>query len=104
MIKIKCINDKDKPVEVDRNEWIKEGVEYEIVSVSWHPNQKCNGCQLAEVALTEKSYPYEFYKLNRFAIQEKDLEKFLELVQNCTDLNDLNLEELLKETEIEVVK
>lgn len=103
-ISIKCINDENKPSEVNSGEWIKKDQEYTLVFVSWHPNQKCNGCQLAEVALTEKSDPFEFYKLDRFAIRAEDLEEFLALVKDCTDMDDLSLEELLEETQIEVLE
>ena len=103
-MKILCVNSKNKPKEIYEKEWIKEETEYTLVFVSWHPNQKCNGCQLAEISLTEKSNPYEFYKLDRFAIRIEDLQEFLSLVKDCTDMDNLSLEELLEETNIEVLE
>ena len=103
MIKVKCINDKDKSKFIHPTEWIVKDKEYHIIYISWHPQQRCNGCLLSEVTLTEKSKPFEYYRMDRFAIPVESLEDLLELAKNCADLGDINIDELLKETEIKVL-
>lgn len=104
MVKCICINDSEKSKFIDAKEWIEKGKEYTIIFISFHPNQgNIQGCLLAEVSLTEKSKPFEYYKLSRFAIRLEYIKAFYELAKDCSEMDDtFSLEELLKETEVEV--
>jgi hypothetical protein len=105
MVKCICIDDSDKSKFIHSSEWIKKDNEYSIIFVSFHPGQGgIQGCLLAEVSLTEKSKPYEYYKLSRFAILKSDWDKFIELCKNCTELDNVSIEELIKETELQIIE
>jgi len=99
MIKALCINDKDQPLEIHPDEWIKQGKIYHIIHVYYHPAQSVQGVELKEVKLTKLSRPYETFNLKRFAIPLSEFEKFAELVKDCNELNNVDLTELLKEIE-----
>lgn len=64
-------------------------------------NQGIQGVSLYEKPLDETCAPYESFRLSRFAILFEDLELFIALLKNCTDLNDIQIEELMKEIEFE---
>lgn len=100
MIRAICINDKNQPLEVHPDEWIKKGEQYTIVHVYFHPNQSVQGVELKEVKLTKRSRPYETFNLKRFAIPLSELDSFSELLYNCTELNDVDLDELLEGIDI----
>jgi len=101
-IKVKCIDDSNKPKEIPNNKWVKKDSEYELTFIAWCLPLKCQGFSLAEIELDDTCLPYEYFNAQRFAIKEEDLEAFLQLAKDCTDLNDLNLEELLEETKVNV--
>lgn len=91
-----CVNDKDKPNEIPNNKWVKENELYHIIEISNHPLQgNIHGCKLKEVNLNGCE-PFEYYKLDRFAIFEEDLDKFIELLQACTDMNYLDITHAIK--------
>lgn len=104
MIECVCINDKDKPKEIPLNDWIVLDEKYHITYIFYHPNQKVQGCSLYEKPLGKHCFPYESFKLSRFAIDIKDLESLIELIKNCTELNNLNIKELLKLSELEIIE
>jgi len=104
MIECVCINDKDKPKEIPLNDWIVLDEKYHITHIFYHPNQGIQGCSLYEKPLGEHCSPYESFKLSRFAIDIKDLESLIELIKNCTELNDLDIKELLKSSELEIIE
>ena len=68
-MQVVCINDKDKPAIIPQEEWIEEGNVYTVVSIRKMGLQhETLGYELEEVALTERSAPFEFYDAERFAI------------------------------------
>lgn len=93
-----CINDKNKPKEIPSNKWIKAEKEYHIIYVYWHPNQGVQGVDLKEISLMGCE-PYETFKLDRFAIHKDDIDKFIELCKNCTDMNDVDIQKVIEEVE-----
>lgn len=104
MIECVCINDKDKPKEIPLNDWIVLDEKYHITYIFYYPNQGIQGCSLYEKPLGKHCFPYESFKLSRFAIDIKDLESLIELIKNCTELNNLNIKELLKLSELEIIE
>jgi hypothetical protein len=97
-----CIDGKNRPPEVFPQKWINEGTKYHIVHVSYHPNQGIQGVYLKEVNL-KHCEPYDTYRLNRFAIREEDLPKLIELMKACTELNEINIKQLIEESQLEII-
>lgn len=72
-MKVICINDRNKPDKVPFEEWIIEGEEYtvtQVVNMALTPGKF--GFLLKEVQLGEKSFPYEYYSADRFAVKKTD--------------------------------
>lgn len=97
-MKILNINDKDRPYEIPGDKWPKKGTEYTPIRVTYHPLQGIQGVELQEIRLTKDNYPYEVFKLDRFAVRKEDLEELIELIKTSNDLNDvdINIDELTK--------
>ena len=104
MIKATCIDDTNKPVQIPSSKWIKLDESYHITHIYYHPNQGIQGCDIYEKPLGEECYPYETFKLSRFAINVTDLERFIELAKNCTELNNIDIKNLIKESQLEIVE
>lgn len=98
-VRVICINDKNRPLEVPANKWPKEGNEYHI---TWIYNQMLQkgilGVELAEFDISDCT-PYNCYNLKRFAINKEDFELFVQMAKDSADLNEIELGEILKETE-----
>lgn len=103
MIPCICINDKEKPEEVCPTEWVKQGNEYNITHVYFHPMQGIQGCELKEVKLTQKSYPYEAYALSRFGVTPENMERLIQMMLDCSELNKVDIEKLLEESKLQEV-
>jgi hypothetical protein len=81
MLKVICINDKNKPSKIPYSEWIVEGSVYtvkRIVQLALMNNQV--GFELEEVSLSPESFPYEYYSASRFkpTEDEKEIAKYEE--------------------------
>jgi len=96
-----CINDKERPNQISQSKWVVADEVYKITHIFYHPNQGIQGVSLYEKPLDETCAPYESFRLSRFSIFLEDLELFIELLKNCTDLNDIQIKELMKEIEFE---
>ena len=103
-VKCICIDDKGKPAVIPSHLWIKEGETYHMTCIYWHPKQGVQGCDLLEIALDDSCAPYETYQLRRFAINKDDLNDFFELVKLSTELDDVDLEQLLEQSKLEVIE
>lgn len=100
-----CIDDKNRPKEIPAKMWIMEGVEYTITHVYFvkNPNQYgIQGVLLEEVQIKDCS-PYESYRLSRFAFTKENFQKLIELALSCSELDKINLEEMLKQEEIVIL-
>jgi hypothetical protein len=98
MCRLLCIDSANRPKEIPKNKWITKDMEYTAIWITIHPEQNnIQGVQLAEISLDETCFPYETFKLSRFAINAEDFEEFLQLAKDCSEVNIENLEELLKE-------
>jgi len=98
-----CINDSNKPVEIPPKKWIKKDQEYHITHIYWHPQQSIQGVELAEIGLTDECFPYQSFALNRFACLKEDLEKFMQMLKDCTELNDIEIGNLIEELSLELI-
>lgn len=104
MIKCVCIDSDNKPKEIPMGKWIQEGFFYHIDHVWYHPGQGIQGVSLREIRLGKESAPYESFKMSRFAIQEKDVDLFMELMKSCSELDDIDIEEIMKQGEVNVLQ
>jgi len=102
MIEALCIDSSNKPKEIPLGKWIQKGYIYHITHVYYHKEQGIQGCDLKEVHLGEESKPYETYRLNRFAVTKDNLLKLIEMIKDCSELNDFDVQELIKESELVV--
>lgn len=94
-----CINNSNKPGDIPQERWPILDEKYHITFVSYHPLQGLQGCLLRELELIDCG-AYEFYKLNRFAFRLSDLPLMIELMKNCTELNDIDIQELIESKEL----
>ena len=101
-VKCICINNKNKPKEVLFQNWINEGTEYTINYVQYHVNQGIQGVTLDEVQT--KSEKYSSYRLDRFAFTKEGIEQLIELMQDCTELGKLDIQELIEESNLELIE
>lgn len=99
-----CIDHKNRPDEIPLDCWPKEGKWYNIVHVYYHKMQGIQGVDLAEIKPPESAYPYETYKLTRFAVTPAGFEKLIALIKDCNDLNDIDLSDLKEELKRELIK
>ena len=97
MVKCICINDKNRPSKIPQAKWLKEGEEYTIIFTLIVLPQKTLAVQLEEIDLDESCMPYEFFLANRFAFTQEELEKLIEFIKECTQVN-MSIKDLLKQT------
>ena len=98
MVECICINDKNRPKEIPVDKWVKEGEKYNVIFTTIVLPQKQLAFHLAEIELTEKEAPYEYFLASRFGISLEDIQKLLDLIKDCSE-TDFSIEELLKQTE-----
>lgn len=103
MIRCLCIDDDGRPAEIPADKWPKVDNEYHITFVAFCHPQMVQGCNLNEIFLDENNAPYEYYKLTRFAIHMEDWEAFVQLCKDCTDLDDVVIENLIESLHMETI-
>lgn len=91
MIKCICINDKNKPTVIPRDKWVVKGNQYHIIHIGTTIGNISMACTLKEITLGKECYPYEGFSLNRFAFNEEDIPKLMELLKNCSELNNIEI-------------
>ena len=89
-----CIDSENKPSEIPSNKWVVKGNEYHITHVFNQIQQKgIKGVELAEFDISE-CVPFNCYRLDRFAFTEENLFKLIEMMENCTELNNIDISEI----------
>lgn len=104
MIECICVDGKDRPEEIPIHNWPVEKQKYHITHIFYHPMQGIQGCELKELKLGEESYPYGSYRLNRFAFTKENLEKLIQMMKDCSELNDVDINKLLRKSEVEILE
>ena len=90
-----CVDDKNRPVEIPTSKWVKDGEKYHITHVYHQYQQKgIKGVELSEFDISDCA-PYNCYRLDRFAFTEEDLLKLIELMQQCTELTDIDINSIV---------
>ena len=91
-----CIDDKNRPLEVPVSKWVVKEQEYHITHVYHQYQQKgIKGVELAEFDISD-CVPYNCYRLDRFAFTEENLLKLIELVQQCTELDSVDISSIVE--------
>lgn len=103
-MKVLCINDKMKPKEIPESKFVKEGEWYELLMVIRCMPANVIGFQFVEPFLDESCHPYICYLGTRFAILEKDILEFEQLCRDCRDLDDFNIDELMEQSQLEILE
>lgn len=92
-----CINDKNRPNEISIDKWIKFGEMYHITWIYNQMQQKgIKGVILAEKDISD-CIPFNCFNIQRFAILQDDLNKFIELCKQSKEFNDIEVNELINE-------
>lgn len=99
MIECVCINDKNKPKQIPKDKWLKEGEKYHVIYTVTVLPQKELAFHLAEIELDETCAPYEYFLANRFGFTQENLLLLQELIKDCND-TDFSMEELLEQTHV----
>ena len=102
-VKCVCLDDSNKPKEIPDHLWVKQGKEYHIACVYWHPKQGVEGVDLLEIALDDSCYPYETYQLRRFGFTQQELQQLMELTKLCNELDEVDVEKLMEECAPELI-
>ena len=92
-----CIDDTNQPKEIPSILWVKKGEKYTITHICKHINQNnIQGVELAELDISS-CFPFSAFKLSRFVMGIEDLQKFMEMLRDCTKLNDIEIADFVKE-------
>lgn len=68
-MRVKCINDSNRPKQIPPEKWIKEGEIYTVIATTMMNIQRNKlGVKLAEIELGQSCFPYEYFDADRFAI------------------------------------
>ena len=100
MIECICVNDKNRPRQIPKEKWIKEGHYYHVIYTVTVLPQKQLAFHLSEISLDECCVPFEYFLANRFAFTEENLMLLMELIKDCSDV-EFSMDELLEQTSIE---
>lgn len=104
MIPCICIDDANRPESIPTSKWVKKGEEYHITHVYIHLLQEggIQGVSLYEKPLDESCAPYESFRITRFAFTEEGLKRLIELMKLCSELDDVDIQKLIEESELEI--
>jgi len=94
-----CINDNCKPNEIPQSKWLVKDNKYHIQHIFYHPQQGIQGCEIVEHDISD-CFPYVSYRLDRFAFTEENLLKLLQMIKDCSSLNDIEVQHLIKDLEL----
>lgn len=97
-----CINDSNRPKEIPAGKWVKEGEKYTVIYTVTVLPQKQLGFHLAEIELTDNELPYEYFLASRFGFTQENLQKLMELIKDCSDI-DFSMDELLEQTQVAAI-
>lgn len=96
-VRVLCVNDANKPNEIPQSKWIVKDKEYHITWIYNQLQQKgIKGVELAEFDISD-CIPYNCYRLDRFAIHVEDLEILMQMFKDATELNDIEIKNLIPE-------
>lgn len=91
-----CINDRLKPDEIPTSKWVVKGNTYHITHV--YNNIQQNGIKGVELFEHDISdcMPYNCYRLDRFAFAIEDIERLVQMMRDCTALNEIDINSIVE--------
>lgn len=96
-VKAICIDDTKKPKEIPSDKWVKAGELYTITHLYKQLNQNnIKGVELAEFDIS-MCKPYNCYRLSRFIIKLEDFDKFVQMMKDSNELNNIDIDNFVKE-------
>ncbi len=98
-IKCLCINDTGKPLEIPQSKWLVKGNEYHIQHVFYHHQQGLQGVEITEHDIS-MCFPYVSYRLDRFAFTQEGISQLMEMIKECSQLNDIDVSKLVENLEL----
>lgn len=101
MIPCTCIDDSNRPETIPTSKWVKKGEQYQITYTCLCLPQRVLAVSLYEKPLGPQYAPFEYFAARRFAIKAEDLDKLAELIALCSEENNINVNELMKELTVE---
>lgn len=102
MVKCICVDVANRPIEVPIEVWPKLGKTYHITHVVWLTKMGLQGVELAEIEIPPSSFPYEYYRLSRFAVPKDQIEALRTLMKTKTKMSEEEIEELFKKEVVEL--
>lgn len=91
-----CVDDKYKPLEIPFCKWVVKGFEYHVTHVYNNIQQNgIKGVELFEHDISE-CLLYNCYRLDRFAFTEENLKKLIEMMKDCTELNNVDISSIVE--------
>lgn len=96
-----CIDDANRPDVIDPENWVVKDHDYHVTHVHWMVQQGVQGVELFEVKTHSSIYPV--YRIDRFAFTEDNLKLLIELTVLCTELNEVQVTELIEELDLETI-
>jgi hypothetical protein len=94
MIPAICIDASNKPNEIPKSKWLKEGKKYHVIYTTIVLPQRELAFHLSEIQLTDNELPYEYFLGSRFAFRDEDIDKLMQLIEDCSD-TDFSVGELM---------
>lgn len=95
-MKVKCIDDKNKPAIIPDDLFVKEGESYTLIHIYKQVNQNnILGAVLKELDISAY-IPYNCFRLDRFAYRIEDLPELEKMMRESAELNDADISELLE--------
>lgn len=100
MIKCLCIDDTARPNEVPLPKWVKKDEQYHITYTVVYLPQNVLAFSLYEKPLGKSCYPYQYFVSTRFAVKAEDIEALMELVKDCNDSAMIDIDELMRNSNL----
>lgn len=95
MVKIQCINSKDRPNDIPKSKWIEYGEIYSVNFIVRCLPQNVLAFGLYEKPLDESCHPYQYFISTRFAVKPEDVDELLQMHKDLAELPESILSELL---------
>lgn len=96
-IKAICIDDKNKPEIIPEERWVKKGDTYHVTHIYKQVNQgNILGCLLSEKDISAY-IPYNCFRLSRFAFNEEDIPKLIQMFKETNELNNISIDEIMEQ-------
>lgn len=95
MIPCICIDDTHQPSVIPPDRRVKAEERYHITHIYKMKNMGDTlGCDIYEKPMGKDCYPYEHWRLDRFAVKPEDIERLIQLAMDCGELNDTDMNEI----------